>query len=331
MKVTVEQIIAKYLQGDLNLDEQHELSKWLQEDQRNPKLLKQISSYWHNHKDGLDVQEIEVRIRIQDMIQKESLGSIQIRKPEPWWVRYSVAASFLIICALIFALYQANSSAEEYELRSATKVIEKVSLPGQKITTRLTDGTLVNMNAGSKILVPEFFEEDRRVVSLVGEAFFNVSRDESKPFIIKTGDIEVTVLGTSFNVLAYDDGSKKAVQVKSGKVSVKNRFGEEIIIEKNEMIVCDLDGELKKYLIDDMDLAFGWIDKRMVFKDHNFTEVLKALERWYGLEVKFERDIISGIKYTAKYENPSLTEVMQSLSHVYQFNYEINGKNLSIK
>ncbi len=100
---------------------------------------------------------------------------------------------------LVMVVYELN-----YKVESLPEIalIEKVSLPGQKITTILPDGTHVKLNADSKIIVPSRFSGDRREVTLIGEAFFDVARDESKPFLINTENMKVEVLGTSFNVSA---------------------------------------------------------------------------------------------------------------------------------
>lgn len=326
----MEHIIIKEITNQaLDHSERSELKTWLKKSKENRMIYAQM-------KLALIYPESERREILKEEVwgvleEKMSTGAIKKQSllDRPW---LKVAAAIVVFCSALLIAFQLtlgdhNGTPELVEV----KMIEKVSLPGQKIKTQLPDGTIVKLNADSKILIPEFFTNDRREVRLIGEAFFDVVRDEKKPFIIKTGDIEIEVLGTSFNVSAYEDGTSKAVSVKTGKVSVKNKLGKSIELEPNEMTTVSTDGALKKQLIDNDDLVFGWMQQKIVFKDHSIDEVFNTLTKWYGIEIQIEKEIKSQKPYTATYKNPALTEVIESISHVYNFKYSINGKKIMIK
>ncbi len=242
-----------------------------------------------------------------------------------------VAAIFLLFLSAIFTVYFLRVRETGTQKIAAIKMIEKVSLPGQKITTMLPDGTIVKLNAGSKIIVPEFFSSDVREVQLIGEAFFDVVKDESRPFVIHTNDVKVRVLGTSFNVRAYADEPVKSVAVKSGQVAVSRiQNDDNIELTPNQMVSVFDNGKIEKGDIADEELIFGWTDQRMVFKEESLHMVLKTISRWYGVSVDFKGDMKEEKLYTANYKNPVLTEVMASLSHVYNFNYIITNDEKKI-
>lgn len=310
------------------MDEQHELSKWLQSDERNAETLKQIHTYWHYHKDNLEEEEQEVRSRLHDMMQAEMSSQTQAGKETTWQMVYRIAASIVIVCSLAFMLYQYKTGSAVDSNQIATRLIEKVSLPGQKVTTLLPDGTKVKLNADSKLIVPAQFEGQTREVTLIGEAFFDVKRDEHRPFIIKTDKIDIKVLGTSFNVQAYSDDVPK-VAVKSGKVAVKHRDNEGVDLMPDQMVLLK-GSDLIKTSISSLANPFAWTDQRLVFHDESLSQVLKKVSRWYGVQINLKREITLNKKYTANYHNPTLVEMMDVLAFVYDFEYEFSENEQEI-
>ena len=322
----MEQLIIKYLEGNLTLDEQHELSKWIQRDERNAKVFNTLYTYWHNHHDTLDREELEVRLRLLGMMKEGEVQPVRSKRNR-LNVLFKVAAIITIVISSLFGLYLFNAR-QEPDDRPADKVtfVEKVSLPGQKITTLLPDGTRVKLNADSRLITPTAFGHDKREVTLIGEAFFEVKRDEARPFIIKTSKVDVQVLGTSFDVKVYQDGTLPLVAVKSGKVAVKSReTEEEIHVVANEMVFVS-ENNLVKATIKDSAEPFAWVDKKMVFDNESLSSVLKQISRWYGVEIDISSNITSNKKYTASYQNPTLAEVMDILAFVYDFKYRYDRK-----
>lgn len=326
----MEHLIAKYLQGDLTLSERHELSKWLQNDEKNAETLKRIYAYWHYHKDGLETEELAVRIRLHNMMQQE-LGNARESRKTVWNMRYGIAASVIIFCSLVFGFYQYKSASEAESRRLQTRLIEKVSLPGQKITTQLPDGTKVRLNADSKLIVPASFEGETREVTLIGEAFFDVARDESKPFLIHTGNIVTKVLGTSFNVRAYHNDENIQVVVKSGKVSVEKANnagkGEKAILLPMELVTYHQSGKLVKEKVDNPAHYLSWKENIIYLHDARWLEIETTLERWYGKKINVSGEPALGKGYTGTFKDLSLEGVLDRMSYSLNFEYEFDKNN----
>ncbi|MFY0608550.1 MAG: FecR domain-containing protein [Cyclobacteriaceae bacterium] len=322
-------LITKYLEGDLTLDEQHELSKWLQSDERNAQTLKTIKAYWNNHKDTLHAEELEVRLRLQQMMGNQAASSTKENHNPSWKGIYRVAAVIAIVLSAVFGVHKYISIDSSESEIAAIRLIEKVSLPGQKIITKLPDGTTVKLNSDSKLIVPEKFEGDRREVTLIGEAFFDVSRDEDHPFVIKTEKLDVTVLGTSFNVKAYGSLTPE-VAVKTGKVAVRSSKNEMLKLIPNEMVSYYNDAELHKTIISNNHNPFGWTNQQLVFNDESLNNVLEKISRWYGIEIEKPEGFKTDRKYTATYDNPTIKEVMEVLTYVYDIKYQYNAKEMKI-
>jgi len=248
-------------------------------------------------------------------------------------VKYAaVIMVFLTLGALIIFLNLNQAGSFEQ-----VKMIKKVNPYGQKSTVELSDGTMVKLNAGSMLIFPEHFGEMERKVTLEGEAFFDVHRDENKPFKVETKELTTIVLGTSFNVKSYVDESKTSVAVRSGKVKVMKSnevkiSGSVLILEKNQMVSFNATNNdlIRKENIPEYEMA--WVDNTILFEHASFEQVKQTLSRWYGVEfeIKNKTDFEGG--FNGRYTNESLDNVLKGLKGEgqYNFNYKIQGKKVVI-
>ncbi|MEQ8556519.1 MAG: FecR domain-containing protein [Cyclobacteriaceae bacterium] len=234
------------------------------------------------------------------------------------------AAVFLIISSTLAIIYY-QKAADVTDEVLAMNFIEKVCLPGQKITTVLPDGTTVRLNSDSKLIVPEKFTGDERVVKLEGEAYFEVARDTSMPFIVEVSDYQVKVLGTAFNI----NDIKRQVAVRTGKVSVQSASGKHVELSPDEMVSITNEGlsDIKSF---DATYVFGWTDQKLVFVDNDINEVFDKVERWFDVKVNYPENGDKKDLFNGTFNNPTLKEVLSSISKAYNINYEITHKNIRI-
>lgn len=324
----VDQLIYKYLKGNINLEEQHELSKWMAGDSKNREVLKRLEIYWNEYDSNLKEEELAVRRMI---LSRMAADTNRPAKGNRSITKYLLRVAAIVVLSLSIGLVLSQYMKKEEQPPEITWV-EKESKPGQKITTILPDGTRVKLNTDSKLISPTSFTGDFRKVILKGEAFFEVTRNESKPFIIETENMEIMVLGTSFIVSAYENETINSVSVKSGKVEVKGTYAmAPIQLTQNEATFYQGEAEMKKSEIIKPDYVFGWIDQKLLFDNHSIEEVLDRISRWYGVEIDLKKRLEQQKRYTASFENPTLKQVMDILAFVYDFDYEINGNELIIK
>lgn len=331
----MDHLIIKYLTNEISLEERHQLSKWLEEDEMHPEILEKFQLYWEMSQQDFGSERKEVLNHIESeigLLEQQEPPSANAHKPNRFFSFFKYAAVLALVFVTIYLVYEQNKSQEQPLPAPTISYEEKISNPGQKITTTLPDGTTVKLNSGSKIIVPSHFVGEKREVVLFGEAFFDVTRDESKPFIIKTADMSIKVLGTSFGVKANADRSAQFVAVKSGKVKVINTSNSDSV-ELTQNLMAFLSDEGKFSEIDEIDesVVFGWVDQKMVFKDNSLPEVFKSVEKWFGVKINNTTIIDSKKPYTATFDNPTLPEVMGSLAYIYQFKYEIENKIISIQ
>ena len=196
----------------------------------------------------------------------------------------------------------------------------------------LADGTQVWLNSGSSLKYPVAFVKDSRQVDLNGEAYFEVTKD-SRPFIVRTFDMDIKVLGTSFNISAYGNDDCIRTTLVEGKVIVANKHDEcEYTMapghawtytrstDKTEMTECDTE------------LYTSWIKGIFKFRDMPLEEIMQKLNRWYGCSVRFENERLKQLRFsgTAKKDRPIgyLLEMIQSITKV---DFEIEGTSVVVK
>ncbi len=326
----LDNLIEKYLHKKLTLQEQYQLTKWLKEED-NRDTLQKLEIYWKEY--SVDVQDSEKRVkdklfkRIEEENNSRRGGGFNLTRNT-----LKIAAIILLCMTSVFSIHTLIST-QNQEVVDQVDKIEKQSKRGEKITIKLPDGSSVKLNSGSSIVYPERFSGDERVVELKGEGFFEVKRDLEKPFIIKVNKAMIKVLGTSFNVNAIRSLNQVVVGVKTGQVKVSNQ-SENVsrILNPNELVIFDNEDERMEWKeISDQELVFGWTNQMLVFNDDRVNDIFNTLSNWYGVEFILSRNIDNKRVFTSRYENPTLKSVLESLSYVYDFNYQINEKTILIK
>jgi ferric-dicitrate binding protein FerR (iron transport regulator) len=321
----IEDILLKDLNNqDLTEAENEALQIWLNESHKNENIYAQMKlAYLSPSSEDLNKIRNEIFSDIQRKIKPTQKTSREFGGIGYYWFR--AAAIVVFSFTLAFILFQLRNKGQE-EIIGLTEVqmVGKVSQPGQKITTSLPDGTLVKLNGDSKILYAEHFSGGTREVILYGEAFFDVVRDESKPFVIKTKDIQVQVMGTSFNIKSYPGNETSIVSVESGKVAVTDLVHQTMALFPGEKISYNSDfGTMNKDQFN-WEVEYGWKDNILVFHEDTLDEILERLGKWYGVELKQEGEFPNWNKsFSGRYNNPTLKAVLEGLSYVYDFNYAI--------
>ena len=196
---------------------------------------------------------------------------------------------------------------------------------GERMTVMLADGTKVYLNADTKLTYPEQFVGKERKVSVEGEAYFEVSKDAKKPFIVDVASMQIKVLGTSFNVNAYPTESKVLTTLDEGSVKIRNaqsnsfdyimKPGETAIYEK-ETGTCIIQKN-KDYKNESV-----WMKDVLIFNDTPLEDVLKVLSRKYNVQFNIENEAIYSYTYTLRSEGESLQEILESMRHITPIKYE---------
>lgn len=180
----------------------------------------------------------------------------------------------------------------------------------------LPDGSKVWLNAGSTIKFKVPFDQTKRDVSLTGEAFFNVQKNPKAPFVVNSGKVSVTVLGTKFNYKAFEDENNIEVVLAEGKVTINTHGGDtgkELNMKPGERAVFDKITNQTKVTSEKIDKYIAWHTGKLVFDETPMPQVATQLERWFGIEVIIEDPRILNYRITTTFENESLNQVLDLL------------------
>lgn len=239
-----------------------------------------------------------------------------------WW-----AAAAIVLLALSVSLFFYQQPAEETVAREITTISKETPL-GSKMLVRLPDGTRIKLNAGSKVTYPAVFDGEIREVYLSGEAFFEVARDESKPFVIHSNGLKTQVLGTSFNIRVSEEDTRVAVV--SGLVKVTTETGQSSLIRPDNMaIYSQVQQSLEVRWFSRME-EMGWKDGILFFEKTPLKKVFATLEAWYAVEINVQKGISLEENYSGEYHNENLENVLSGIGYTSGFRYKIEDKKVEV-
>jgi ferric-dicitrate binding protein FerR (iron transport regulator) len=258
------------------------------------------------------------------------------------YIRY--AAVFLLLTAGILLVWR-QTRQKNLVASNATHTIS--AAPGSRTRTMLPDGTKVWLNAGSTISYSDSFNGTAREVTLGGEAFFDVAKNASLPFVVHIGNMDVRVLGTVFNVKLYEgDASMEttlisgAIEVRTGKdgaSAIRLKPHQKLIIplgavgnrQENIPVPGDSAKPTRKasfHLVEVETKAVAetlpetaWIYNRLVFKNESFELLAEKLRRWYGVDIVFDDEAVKALMFTGSFENETIDQAMLALQKVSPF------------
>jgi len=203
---------------------------------------------------------------------------------------------------------------------------------GKSSEIQLSDGTKVYLNAGSRLVYPEFFVDKTREVFLVGEAFFEVEHDKDHPFIVQTTDVRVKVFGTSFNLSAYPSDKIIETVLTEGRVKLEQNntrlFGESTELLPGQLAAYDKTTRETKLETVDTENYILWKDGMFKFESSDLSRVIKKLERFYNLHFRYEDPLLGTIKISGKLElSDNKRETINRVATVAAVNIEQKGEN----
>lgn len=241
-----------------------------------------------------------------------------------------IAACLIVGCTLYFMagkFKKTQPSLITYSKYSTRK--------GERREIRLSDGSIIVLNAASTIQIASDFGIKKRDVSLQGEAFFEVSKDKTRPFIIKTGKIQTRVVGTSFNINAYADERSVSVAVSTGKVQVEkvDVKGKTLIgrdLTHNHMLVYDIKKDTYRQTLTDADLLSAWRTNKLVFNNASMAEIARTLERTYNMPIVLTGTSGKQGLYTVTFDNYPLDRLLPLLVNLTGITYEFKKEQLII-
>lgn len=267
-----------------------------------------------DHAPGADLSEQEAQ-QVRAEIWQRLSPQIVITKTFylPAWAK--IAAAALLVAGAALASYllisQRHSTVQYTEVRTAN---------GERKTLQMEDGTVLTLNAGTTLLVARDLSEERRLQLVDGEVFFNVRSDTRRPFVVESGPLVTTVLGTAFNIAAYRDIQTLRIAVASGKVSVAGQTGSAgQVLEKGRALVYDKHQGTSR-LEPAGEGPPAWMQGRLVLNDVSFDEMAVLVKKNFGITLTARQEQVKQSRYTTELqtdmEPAAAVEVLAAIHHL---------------
>ncbi len=307
--------------GEATPDEKRDVRGWLNQSLENRKLYNELKEIWltsgvQNNADEYNVEEAILAFRSQIGTQRKT-RKITI----PQIFRYAAVLLLLISIPLSYFIGKRSIPEDTYSTIYCAM--------GDKSLIYLPDSTEVWLNSGSTFRFNNNFKKGKREVFLDGEAYFSVTKDKDNPFQVNSGDINVEVLGTQFNMKAYPDESQISTTLIEGSVKVSSP-GKIDIIKPGQKLVYDNDSQkVALYELADTSPETEWKDGRLVFRNESLAELKKKLERWFDVDIELADEIVSKRRYTGTIARESILEVMSYFSLAQSVEYKIEGNQVT--
>jgi ferric-dicitrate binding protein FerR (iron transport regulator) len=304
-------LITRHLSGESSVSEEQYLARWLAEDPDHIKLLDQYSSVWEKlgRVESVAGIDLDSEWNVLESRMEES-GKIITLQPgrkriASFYIRRIAVAAMLAVILTFSGIYIVN--------RFGYRTLATMDQPEELV---LPDGSTVTLNYFSSLKYPRRFSGEIRNIELEGEGFFEVESDPDHPFLINTGDVDIKVLGTTFNVNAYRENAAVEVTVKTGEVAV-TRHGEvprTIILKPgNKGVYKKTDETLE--ITQEIDRNYlAWKTRSFVFEDQTLFDVSEQLSKVYQAEIIISSDSLKDARITTTFNDQSLDAILNVLS-----------------
>ncbi len=334
-------LILKYLSGTINQEERTVLTKWVNSDPENKKTLTLFEHIWSLKEKGEKVnmqaawntlaKKAGIALPFEDISIRTAPVSTKKDKRDTHnrylFLRY--AAVFLIALSLVF-LFKEKTKTSQVPPNQVQVIVQY----GKQDKITLPDGSKVILDAGSMIRFPKKFNSDGREVILKGEAYFEVTHNSGKPFVIYANKGVITVLGTKFNVRAWEfENEKVNVVVAEGMVSLRSIESDNdkgVIIKKGEMSylsnthLTPVKPEKVK-----LEAHLAWMKRDLILDSTPLNEVLDRLARWYNLKFVLPSPVYEQVKITGTFRKKSIDHILEAIGLMIHLTYK-REKNVII-
>lgn len=317
------ELLRLYLRNRYSFETEEKVQEWLTINPATEELEQASKEYWNSISTGKDTTTFDALKRVNEKI------GIHLEKGKTIWLKVflRVAAVFILligISGLWFYLQQPNHPTM-VEISAAYGETKQVTLPDQ---------TEVWLNAGSSLKYPSEFNQKIRSVSLTGEAFFSVTKNQSKPFVVETKNLTVKVLGTKFNLKAYRDEHQTVATLQEGEIEVQTETRQKQKLAPNEQLVYNREtSTLNVVKINPEDIP-DWKNGKLLFSEATLGRILQTLERHFNISFDIDKSIdLSTEHYTIKFEREETPEqIVQVLADVSgDFSYSVKNGLITLK
>jgi len=275
-------LMNRFFAGKASREDADALADWIGEDESRKKEFDKAYRLFLISNFTLESPEFQERLSQMRLSRARRLRTVVIG---------AVAAASLAVGVLVTHFVERRAA--DRKMAATTLVSE--AKPGQQSKVTLSDGTVVELNSGSRLVYPAIFGRGERKVRLEGEALFDVNHDEEHPFIVETYAYNVKVLGTKFNVLAIEEGDEFCATLLEGKIEIQSPSGEREALLDPGMSASRKDGKLREGASSDTECL--WTEGIISAAGVDFKTLMDRMERAYGVKIQIDCDKMPVLRY----------------------------------
>ena len=345
------QFLIRVLKNQVTDEERELFNEWLKSKDENKEEFGQIALLWEKTANlpaplSPDLDEEWQKFQLKTIehdkvfsikksrltkIDEKYLNNKERKYFSTYFKKYVVlmrVAALVLISVLVYWVLKNSQKVDEFIKADSPKFYEFITQKGEKATIPLSDGTIVYLNADSKLTYPQYFSEKTRFLKLDGEGYFSVKPDSNRPFIVQTGDRFTVVKGTEFNIKFRNN--RLLVVVTKGKVVLFNQDSSKFVdLEKGELSIATKDGFTSPQKVDTK-LYIAWRENKLSFVQTPLSEILEELERFYNIDAFCKNKKILSRTLTGYFDSNSLDEILKKLSLALDFKFQRKGRQIII-
>lgn len=316
-------LLARYVAGTTTPDEQAQVKAWLAQSADHAQELARFERVWEaSTQVGPPAMEVDVEAAWSKVNKRITAKNKQVEPKvlplqKSSFAAWRVAASVLVVLGLGWLGYRWMTPIEKAE-------IAVVKTKKNTLEQTLPDGTKVFLNENSTLTAAADFNDETRTVTLKGEAYFDVKRDETRPFIINANGTEVRVLGTSFNVKAYDNHVRVAVT--SGKVQFSTPKQKVVLVKDEAAATSEADTIVKLPALNFNEMAYR--TRVFVFEKTNLSDVVASLREGYHADIRLSSRRLENCLLTARFEKESLDTTLSVIAETLNLRVVRRGNSI---
>lgn len=327
----IEDILFGYFTGDLSEAQEKELLQWLEADESNKEILSKMADWWAMAHVPLFVSDMKPDFEKHfGNLKKTSSLTVYRQKIN---LLGKIVASVLLLIAVGSLSYFIG----KYDVNNNNKIayFETVVPMGSCSKVILPDQSVVWLNAGSSLKYSGAFNKANREIFLNGEAYFEVKRDSLKPFVVKSEVLDIQVLGTCFNVKAYQNEPVTDVALVSGKVNIhlnrKFSTSGEVVLFPNRMLSFNKKTNRAKVMEIKGEDAYTWKDGILKFTEQPFDRIARDLERKYDVSIHINSESLKKEVFSGSFSSDySLSEILNEVDMDKKYTWKRNGHEIMI-
>lgn len=305
-KAIIEELLFLYYEGVTSKEETRLIEEWLELSVENKRIAKEIQLIDL----ASDLAEVSSQLNVEKALMNTRYKMKHTTKHTFTFKRMQRTAAILFIPLLLpwFLLFFYNKPQEANRIEIKTN-------PGMTASVTLPDSTVVILNSSSSLQYPSLFASGTREVTLQGEAFFSVKKDEKKKFVVKTWNgSQIMVYGTEFNIEAYQEDESVQTTLVSGKVgfSYVNKGEKEFVMMKpGQKLIYDIAQEKVVLKKANVEAETSWKDGRLVFKNTPFEDILKSLSKRYNVKFILKNESLKQNSFTGMFVKQRLERILE--------------------